>query len=1061
MRIDLSASFLLFLILSPAPLSPAQTLGGTIRGQVITGRDTAIPGVPVTAVNEETGETRRTITGSRGEFNLPALAPGSYRLEAETAGFRKHVRRGVSLQIGQSLRLDLSLEPGGPAEEIIVTASRNLLEPDSMRLGAVVENRQIVDLPLDGRNSLQLSLLLPGTAPAAQGSPGSVRGEFAINVNGAREDANNFILDGAYNNDPKLNTFAINPPVDAIREFEILTSSYDASFGRSAGAQVNVALKSGTNAFHGTAYEFFRNAALDARNFFSHTEDAAPRYQRNQFGFSLGGPVRRNRTFFFADYEGRRVREGITQVSNVPTELERKGDFSESIFPPPVDPYTQLPFPGGRIPDARINSIGNAIAALYPLPNRETPGQNFVSSPALRDREDHFDVRVDHSLSNRSSLTGRYSFSDQERYQPFSGSGFARIPGFGINIPKRAQNLVLGYDQALSPNLIHQARFAFNRMAAGSFHENMGRSLNHEVGLPELSSNPRDFGLSLVTVSGFSPIGDEYNNPQHSATNVSQLMDAATYSRGRHLLKFGFELRFLQQNAYRDVQSRGFLTFSNFGQVSGNGLADMLLGFITYSGGARLDNPQHLRSRSWNFYAQDSYRLRPDVTLLFGLRYEYNSPPVDRYDRANVYDPVSQTLVPVGQDGMPRSGYNPDRNNWGPRVGIAWSPDPSNRTVVRAGYGIYYDQSSLAPGEGLYFNQPYYDFNMYFPLPGLPLTLNDPFPSYYPLVLPTSALGFDRNLRTAYFQHWNLTAARQFGTGSLVELAYAGSKGTRILTARDSNQAAPSPIQPNPRPVPQFSDITFEESRGGSTYHSLQFRFQQRLQAGFAALASYTFAKSLDTSSTFFSSSGDANFPQNSAHPGAEKGRSNFDVRHRASIGYSYDLPFGPGKRFLSNNGFPTSLLTGWTTHGIVTLQRGRPFTVALLPEIDNSNTGFASLGFGANNRPDRLSDSSLEDRGPERWFDTGAFRMAPYGSFGDAGRNILQGPGLRDASLSMIRNSRVSEGLDLQVRVEFFNAFNHTNFDLPDIFLGSPTFGKILSAGNPRRIQVGVKLIF
>ena len=1044
-----------------ASLSAAQTLGGTIRGQVVTGQDTAMPSVPVAAVNEETGETRRTMTGSAGEFALPALAPGFYRLEAEAAGFRKHVRQGIRLQIGQSLRLDLRLEPGGPAEEIVVTASRNLLEPDSMRLGAVVENRQIVDLPLDGRNSLQLSLLLPGTAPAAQGSPGSVRGEFAINVNGAREDANNFILDGAYNNDPKLNTFAINPPVDAIREFEILTSSYDASFGRSAGAQVNVALKSGTNAFHGTAYEFFRNAALDARNFFSHTEDAAPRYQRNQFGFSLGGPVRRNRTFFFADYEGRRVREGITQISNVPTELEKKGDFSESIFPKPVDPYTQLPFSGGRIPDVRISTIGKAIADLYPLPNRQTPGQNFVSSPALRDQEDHFDVRIDHSLSSRSSLTGRYSLSDQGLYQPFSGSGFARIPGFGINIPNRAQNLVLGCDQALSPNLMHQARIAFNRMAAGSFHENMGRSLNRRIGLPELSSNPRDFGLSLITISGFSPIGDEYNNPQHSVTNVFQLMDAVTYSKGRHLLKFGFDFRSLQQNAYRDVQSRGFLTFSNFGQVTGNGLADLLLGFITYSGGARLDNPEYLRSRSWNFYAQDSYRVRPDVTLLFGLRYEYNSPPVDLCDRANVYDPSTQSLAPVGQNGMTRSGYLPDRNNWGPRVGIAWSPGPANRMVVRAGYGIYYDQSSLAPGEGLYFNQPYYDFNMYFPLPGLPLKLDDPFPSYYPLALPRSALGFDRNLRTAYFQHWNLTAERQFGTGSLVELAYAGSKGTRILTARDINQAGASPIQPNPRPVLQFSDITFLESRGGSTYHSLQFRFQQRLQAGFAALMSYTFGKSLDTSSTFFSSSGDANFPQNSANPGAEKGRSNFDVRHRTSIGYSFDLPVGLGNRFLSNNGLLTSLLTGWTTHGIVTLQSGRPFTVALLPEIDNSNTGFASLGFGTNNRPDRLASGSLATRGPEKWFHTEAFRIAPYGSFGDAGRNILQGPGFRDASLSMTRISRIREGLDLQLRAEFFNAFNHTNFNLPDIFLGSPTFGKILSAGNPRRIQFGLKLIF
>jgi hypothetical protein len=1059
--LSFSAIFvLLFLILRPEGCW-SQTLDATIRGQVSENSGALLPNALIRAISEETLEMRQTVSDAEGEYTLSMLLPGSYRLEAETPGFRKYVRTGIHLQVGQKLRMNIRFERGGPTEEIVVTAQQGMVEPDSTSLGAVIENRQIVNFPLDGRNSLELSLLLPGTAPAAQGSPGSVRGEFCVNVSGAREDSNNFILDGAFNNDPKLNSFAINPPVDAIREFRILSSTYDASFGRSAGAQVNMALKSGTNSYHGTAYEFFRNAALDARNFFAHAEDGTPRYQRSQYGFSLGGPVRKNRAFFFLDYEGQRVREGITQATNVPTELERAGDFSQSIFPRPKDPFTQLPFDMDRIPPERISEIGKAIADLYPLPNRSVPGQNYVSSPILRDRSDSFDIRVDHSLTERSGLIARYSFTDGDLYEPFSGSGFARIPGFGVDVPRRAQNLLLGWDFTASSNLINQARFAVNRVAAGSFQEARASSLNLAVGLPELSPLPRDHGLSLITVSGFSPVGDEYNNPQHSVTNVFQINDTLTHSRGKHLIRFGMDFRTLQQNAFRDVQSRGFLAFSDYGQVTGNGLADLLLGFVTYSGGAHLDNPQYLRTRSLNFFVQDSYRLRRDLTFQLGVRYEYNSPAVDRYDRANTYDLSAKMLVPVGQGTVPRGVYNPDRNNWGPRIGIAWSPDAANRIALHAGYGVYFDQASLAPGEGLYFNRPYYDFRLYYPLPGFPLTLNDPFPADYPLAVPASALGFDPNLRTPYVQQWNLTFERQFGSDSLLEIGYVGSKGSKILSARDINQPVASPIQPNPRPVQQFADILYLESRGGSSYNSLQTSFQQRLHAGFATLVSYTFGKSLDDSSTFFSSSGDANFPQNSSNPGAEKGRSNFDVRHRFSIGYSYDLPFGRGRTLLPDRGFLSAMLGGWTTYGIVTLQSGRPFTVALLPQIDNSNTGIESLGFGANNRPDRIASGKLANPNPQEWFDPAAFRFADFGSFGNSGRNILDGPGYQDLSLSLIKDSRIRESLELQFRAEFFNAFNHANFDLPDNFLGSPTVGRVNSAQSPRRIQFGLKLIF
>jgi hypothetical protein len=981
-------------------------------------------------------------------------------LSISVTGHKKYIQK-LQLEVNQEFRVDVRLQLGALTEEVVVVAPRTPLSQDSPALGTVIENRQISGFPLDGRNFLELSLLAPGTAPAAPGSAGSVRGDFAFNVNGAREDGNNFLLDGVYNVDPKLNTPGVRPPVDAIREFEILTSTYDAAFGRNPGAQVNVVLQSGTNLFHGTAYEFFRNRTLDARNFFSPHGEGDPEYQRNQFGFSLGGPIIKNRTFMFGDYEGTRVREGITRVTNVPTIAERNGDFSQSLFARPINPFTQQPFPGGVIPDFFINPIGRAVAALYPEPNRSTPFQNFVSSPELQDRNDHFDIRVDHALGNSSRLAGRYSFGDRSLFEPFSGPTFSVVPGFGTDIPRRSQNAMFSETHIFSPTLVNEARIAYSRVGLSAVHENQGTSLNQQVGLPELSSNPRDFGLSFITISGFSPLGDEFNNPQQSVTNVYQFLDNATYASGKHLVKFGFDFRATQQNAFRDVQSRGFLQFNDRVPITGNALADLLIGLPALTGGAKLDNHQHLRTESYNFYFHDNYRVSPNLTLSAGLRYEYNSPSVDVDDRANLYDPATGSLVPVGTAGVPRSGYEADKNNFAPRIGFAWTPSAMQDTVIRAGYGIYYDQSALASSEGLYFNSPYFDFNLFFSLPGFPVTVNNPFPNPFPFPLPDSALAFQRDLRTPYMQHWNLSIQHQLGKNRMVEVAYVGSRGTKLLTARDINQPRPSPVSPNLRPNPFFDDINLIESRANSNYNSLQVTAQQRLDSGLSLLAAYTWSKSIDDASNFFTSAGDPNFPQDSLNTRAERGRSNWDVRHRFTVGYTYDLPFGRGGKWLSDEGWVTSVLSGWQTMGIVTLQTGRPFTVALHPDIDNSNTGRSTLGFGANDRPNVLRNPALSDRSPERWFDQTAFAFPPFGSFGNAGRNIIDGPGFQNVNASLLKNTKLTERLNLQLRAEFFNLFNHPNFNLPDNFLGSPTFGQILSAQSPRHIQFGVKLLF
>jgi hypothetical protein len=907
----------------------------------------------------------------------------------------------------------------------------------------LIEEQQVRDLPLDGRNFLELALLVPGTAPAPQGSASSVRGDFALTVNGAREDFNNYILDGAYNVDPKLGTPAVRPPVDAIHEFEVSTANYDASFGRNGGGQINVLTKSGTNRAAGTAYEFLRNGALDARNHFAPEGEPAPDYSRHQFGGSFGAPLVRNRTFFFGDYEGTRLREGITRVTNVPTAAERAGDFSQSLFPAPRNPITGQPLPDGRIPSFVIHPVGAAIAALYPLPNRDTPFANFVSSPTLRDDIDQFDVKVEHLFSNATRALARYSFSDRRLLEPFAGPAFAAIPGFGNEVDRRGQNLLFSLTQATT-SVVNDVRVGYNRIAIAVDPENPQVN-NGSVGLQSLATDPRDEGLSFITIAGYSPIGHEYNNPQKSTANTLQLADTATWARGAHLVKFGGEWYGVSQSAFRDVQARGFLTFVQQA-YTGNALADLLLGLPLATGGARLDNPQQLRSRSWSLFAHDEWRASDALTVSAGLRYDYVAPPFDADDRANLYDPSQGNVVPVGTDDMPRGGYDPDRNNFAPRVGFSWALDREARDIVRGGYGVYFNQGALATSEGLYFNPPYFDLNVNF----FTTTLTNPFPAN-PGFFPQSATAYQRDLQTPWMEHWNLGFQRQLGRSRMVEVAYVGSRGHDLISARDANQPAPSPVRPNLRPNPLFQDVTLIESRGSSRYNAMQLKLQQRSEVGLTALLAYTYGKSTDNASGFFTSAGDPNFPQDSNNPDAEDGRSSFDVRHRVSMGISYVLPFS-GNVWLND----------WQVNVIATLNSGRPFTVALHPDIDQSNTGRSNLGFGNNDRPNVSGDPSLSssERSEDRWFNVAAFSMPAFGTFGNAGRNILEGPGYRNLNLGITKMVPIGD-TRLQLRMEIFNLFNRANLDLPDAFLGSPTFGRILSAGSPRRVQFGVKAFF
>ena len=850
----------------------------------------------------------------------------------------------------------------------------------------------------------------------------------------------------------------MRPPVDAIRQFQVLTSTYDASFGRNAGGQINVITRSGANRLSGSAYEFLRNGTLDARNYFAPRNEPAPDYGRHQVGGSLGGPLVRNHTFFFVDYERTHLREGMTRVTNVPTLAERAGDFSQSLFRQPFNFLTGQPFPDGLIPSFFQSPVGRAIAALYPAPNRETSFANYVSSPTLRDDIDQADARIDQSFAGGARLTARYSLSDRRLFDPFAGPGFALVPGFGTDVPRRGQNVAVTFTHAPSSMMVNDLRFGYNRVSIGVFAENTATN-NTAVGLRALTSNPRDAGLSVISIAGYSPLGHEYTTPQESTSDTFQFSDTATFSKGHHLVKTGGEWYGVRQSAYRDVQSRGFLTFIDQG-YTGNALADLLLGLPVLTGGARLDNPQNLRAHSWSVFAQDDWRPTPSLTISAGLRYDYVAPPVDAENRANLYDKATGQLVRVGSGGMPRGGYVADRNNVAPRAGFAWALGRDRTNIFRGGYGIYYNQGALATSEGLFFNPPYFNLSVYFPGAGSAVTLADPFPASFPVFIPQSATAYQRDLRTPWMEHWNVNLQHEIGHTRSLEFAYVGSRGHALISARDMNQAPASPNPLNLRPNPFFADITSIESRGSSRYNALQIRYQDRPANGTSMLLSYTLGKSTDDASGFFTSAGDPNFPQNSLDPGAERGRSSFDVRQRFSVALTRPLPFGPGQ-ILGTLGLISKALANTDFEAVAMIQSGRPFTVMLLPDVDNSNTGRSNLGFGNNDRPNVSGSTSLAEGTAEAWFNTKAFSMPPFGTFGNSGRNTLTGPGFRNLNVALVKHIPFGQSGSIDLRAEAFNVTNRANYDLPDAFFGSPTFGRILSAQSPRRIQFGVRTVF
>ncbi|MEW5976731.1 MAG: TonB-dependent receptor [Acidobacteriota bacterium] len=1045
----------LFLMGMPAWVC-GQTAQATLSGTVRDESGAVLQAAEIKLTEEATGLERATRTGRAGTFTLASLPPGRYRASASLVGFKTGVVRGILLSVGDKVTLEVVLPVGSLEETVSVDAGAQSVTFGTSQLGQVVGNRKIVLLPLNERDFLDLALLSPGAVPPAPGSRLSTQGNSGINVSGAREAANNFLLDGVDNNDLFLNRLVVKPSVDAIAEFKIQSSSYDAEYGRNGGSQVNVVVKSGTNAVHGSLFEFFRNSRLDAKNFFDLPDRKIPVFQRNQFGGSLGGPLSENRSFYFMNFEGSRTRRGETRTSNVPSLAERNGDFSGRSTPL-RNPFTGQPFPGNRIPDSMIHPVGRAVAALYPLPNRDVVGQNFGDAPVGRERMTQFNLRVDHRATGAHQFFARYSFIDEFDRNPFAQKG-PNIPRFGIQVLDRGQNMALGATSILGATALNDFRFGYNRLRREVFQENVGNSKAFSgLGLTGLNLSVRDYGFPSVVLAGYEKLGDDPNIPIVRRTGTFHVSDSLSRQAGRHFLKLGGELRYYQENGYNDLFARGQIHFQP--AFTGDALGDLLLGFPVLSISAVNDNPQALRTTSYNGFLQDDWKIHPRLTLNLGVRYEFNSPPVDAQDRLVAFDVERGQLVAAGQEGLPRSGVESDKNNWAPRVGLSWDVNGTGKTVLRSGYGIYYDSGTLIENETLYFNPPYFQLSLFFTAPPNLLTLSDPFPAGRGLAPRPSPVTLDRRFRTAYSQQWSLGVQRELPGRSVLEAAYVGSKGTHLVMKRNLNQPVPGPGNINSRrPVAGFGDILMVSSDASSSFHSVQIRYEKELSRGVSVLTAYTYSKSLDNSSSFLESKGDDNTPQNSTNLRAERSLSNFDLRQRLSLSFTYDLPWvsepGAGAGKLAG-----MLLRDWQITGIASAQSGRPFTPRL--SVDNSNTGNVG-GFFAHDRPNVIGDPTTSSRSPERFFNTQAFAMPSRFTFGNAGRNVLIGPGRAGLDLALLKNIRVTSGHSLQLRTELFNAFNHPNFDLPESFLdNAATFGRILSAGPARQIQFGLKYLF
>ena len=1112
--LKLVVSFLLCLLLLFTKNSFSQADTGVITGTVTDPSGAVLPGVKVTITATETNRRQTFITDNSGRYSSGPLRVGEYRIEAELTSFKRLVRPSISLQVQETAVINLQMELGAVTQQTTVTAAEDLVRTADASQGAVIDERRVVDLPLNGRDYAQLSLLSEGaleppgqgrTATGANNGTDSRAGGFS--AGGQRTIDNNYLIDG-FNNNTDDTSFdsnqaeAIKPSVDAVREFKVQTNSYSAEFGRAAGGVVNLTLKSGTNRFHGTAYEFLRNEKLDARNFFD--RGSTPPFKRNDYGFTLGGPAVKDRAFFFFSYETLARRESKTANNTIPTARMRGGDFSElaaTVYDPSTfdsATRTRQPFPGNIIPDNRIDPVAKQFMAFYPAPQSGRLSQNFIINPPDREDVSRINTREDFQLSQNHQLS--WMFNRQTDDIP--ASPVLPAPAFGGDSRAtgvQAYNTGLSWTAIISPAVVTTTKIGW---AKDEFLINFSPEaialgdVNAKFGL-QTPASTLPVKYPSINVTGFTSLGVGNFLPVWSNGQNRQLKNDTSWIKGNHNFRFGLDFQWIQTNNLNARNQGGNFSFSGrytrnpLNATGGSAVADFLLGTVdgsTFSTNTRIDGRATLLAG----YVQDDWKVNQRLTLNLGLRYEYLRPFEDKYDKlANVdidTDPFHPTLILSSQIG--RSSFvKADPDNFQPRVGLAYQLIPQ-KLVLRTGYGIYYPLARFSPfgdSDSILVNPPY-NIEVATSSDGItPASLLKNGIPADTLALQNaqsvSLASHQRNPALGYAQQWNLNLQYQLANNWMVQLGYFGTRGTHLVNKVDANYVeslAPGNINQRrrfksiliPLTVPgaaglasgivvsPLGAITRTEYTGNSIFHSMQAKVEHRFSQEFTVMGSWIWSRSIGD---IIGDNGPGQSPgsgfQNPANLRAERGLLDTHLGQRFVLSGIWDLPFGRGRQFGSNlNPVLNAVLGGWSFGGILTLTAGRPFNVTVSGNPANS---------GGTNRADVVGDPYAVPGGPSvnQFFNVAAFRANRQFTYGNLGRNALLGPGFTNLDCSLEKQATLfstgDQPWNLQFRWEFFNVFNHTNFGFPGGTLGTPTFGQLTIADPSRKMQVGLKLIF
>jgi hypothetical protein len=1128
------------LLLTAAIPVLAQVTGGTILGTIKdpSGAGIADAKITITEVNKGTSTEYRT--DQNGDYVAPFLIPGIYRVVAEKEGFQRGVSADIPLQVDQKARMDMTLQVGQVSQTLEVVATAPLVRSDSAELGEVINQHAVEQLPLNGRNFAQLVYLVPGVTQGQAGenlsgaSTFNPRAASDFNALGSQANANAWLVDGIMDNEYTFNTVMVQPSVESVQEFKVLTGTYSAEFGRGAGV-VTTQTRSGSNQFHGSLFEFLRNSYMDARNYFNAPPQQQPPYRRNQFGASLGGPVIKNNTFFFADYYGWRESKGQTFINTVPTAQDRAGNFSDNpvkIYDPlttAVDPTTgklvRTQFPNNTITPDRLNPVGVNVASLYPLPNIPGAGlQNNRVDTLSRQLDDNGgNVRIDHRFSDKDSMFGRYSF---EQFNLFDtrGQGGCCIPtpasaksrfdlgpfiAGGQNTVLAASGLALNESHIFSPTVVNEFIAGFARTNPFTKQSDFGHNAATSLGIQGINISQFTTGIPTINISNVPGLsaytslnGGPSFLPAHPVQTSYQLQDNISWTKSSHGLKFGYRIIQDQVSPFTNTNTRGVLNFATnltndpSTSTQGNGLATLLLGYLANGnspGGSRgfLQTPYYLTVWEHAAFVEDDWKVSPRLTLNLGLRWDLFTPYTEKRNRLTNFDLATLTLVYAGVNATRAVDLETRWNDLGPHIGFAYDPSGNGKIVLRGGFETSYFPEQTSASNFLGQQVPWTISQNTATVPQYPLgtamgsvpTINNPFGPPVPVQPMTTAdlvaanpsvIGQSFTNQTPYYETWNFDIEHEIGSTMLAEVAYAGSRGVHLMYCYNPQEVEPGPpsVPANLRvtipAIPTFRSITECDPRNSSTYHGFQAKLTKRLSAGIQFLASYTWSKSLDYGGSAASGGGAVGNPQTVTNLASGHGPSGFDIPQRFVGSWIWDLPFGRGRALL-NSGPLAYVVGGLELGGIATIQSGLPFTVYLSGSCPNNAT---------NCWPDRIGSGQLSNPIYSHWYDPTAFvepcQVAtvngicsqPAYRYGDSGRGILRAPGTFNFDLYAQRNFSIRERLNLQFRLEAFNALNHPQLGFPNqsVNPGNPaaTSTAITSTiGDNRDLEAAIKVVF